>query len=211
MPLGASRVEGARPVFESYRYELWKLLVDGGWEFDFIGTKKDDFPYEDYAELSFDNDHEGRSGFTSVQILAEIEEWIEIAGAPDIVLFSSPGGNDILGESATYSEILSNINNIIDIIQESNPNVTIVIEKLAPGKTIFMTEELQEAFDRMQEDVVTISEIQTTNTSKVITVDMATGFDDSHLADVIHYNEKGALFIAERYYDILVDILVELE
>ena len=32
LPLGASRVEGARPDFESYRYELWKLLEEGGWE-----------------------------------------------------------------------------------------------------------------------------------------------------------------------------------
>ena len=33
MALGASRVEGARPEFESYRYELWKQLIDGGFEF----------------------------------------------------------------------------------------------------------------------------------------------------------------------------------
>ena len=26
MPLGASRVEGARPEYESFRYELWKQL-----------------------------------------------------------------------------------------------------------------------------------------------------------------------------------------
>lgn len=33
MPLGASRVQGFSPWFESYRYELWKDLIDGGWEF----------------------------------------------------------------------------------------------------------------------------------------------------------------------------------
>ncbi|MFK7952374.1 MAG: hypothetical protein AB8B73_05975, partial [Ekhidna sp.] len=34
LPLGASRVEGARPEFESYRYELWKDLKENDWTFD---------------------------------------------------------------------------------------------------------------------------------------------------------------------------------
>jgi len=36
---------------------------------------------------------------------------------------------------------------------------------------------------------------------------MYTGFNDSYLADVLHYNQSGAEFIANRYYDVLVDIL----
>jgi len=35
--LGASRVEGARPEYESFRYELWKDLVENDLTFDFIG------------------------------------------------------------------------------------------------------------------------------------------------------------------------------
>jgi hypothetical protein len=30
LPLGASRVEGAKPLYESYRYELWKDLKENG-------------------------------------------------------------------------------------------------------------------------------------------------------------------------------------
>ena len=33
LPLGASRVEGARPNYESYRYELWKDLKENYWTF----------------------------------------------------------------------------------------------------------------------------------------------------------------------------------
>jgi lysophospholipase L1-like esterase len=36
---------------------------------------------------------------------------------------------------------------------------------------------------------------------------MATGFTDGMLADDIHYNQAGAAFIAERYYDKLVPFL----
>ena len=36
---------------------------------------------------------------------------------------------------------------------------------------------------------------------------MFTGFNDGLLADYAHYNESGADFIANRYYNVLVNIL----
>ena len=141
MPLGASRVQGARPVFESYRYELWKLLVDGGWDFDYLGTQDDEAAYPDHAGMSFDDDHEGRGGWTSGQIRNGINGWIAQAGAPDIVLFSSPGGNDAL-QNRPYDQALENINAIIDALQTANPEVTILIEQLAPAVEAEMTGDL---------------------------------------------------------------------
>lgn len=208
MALGASRVEGDRPEFESYRYELWKRLVDGGWNFDLIGTQCDLASYPSHSGLSFDFNHEGRGGYTSGQILEGIEGWLDSAGAPDIVLLSSPGGNDgLIG--LPIDDAFQNINAIIDAIQVANPNVTIVIEQLAPGRSDIMTTDLITYFNQMQDEVVSIAADQTTTTSQVLTVDMVTGFGDSLLADDVHYNEAGADFIAERYYDVLVGLLEE--
>ena len=207
MPLGASRVEGDRPNYESYRYELWKLLIDGNWDFDYVGTQTDNAEYPTYSGLNFDTDHEGRGGWTAELILSQIENWLnEVEDMPDVVLFSSPGGNDALG-GTEYETILSNVNSIIDIIQEANPNVTVVIENLAPANSIIMVPPLTNYFDNWSEDVVTLAQQQSTSTSQVITVDMYTGFNDSYLADALHYNESGAAFIANRYYDVLVDVL----
>ena len=36
---------------------------------------------------------------------------------------------------------------------------------------------------------------------------MFSGFNDSLLADDVHYNEDGAKFIAGRYFDLLVNYL----
>ncbi|NJK82714.1 MAG: hypothetical protein HC892_11625 [Saprospiraceae bacterium] len=207
MPLGASRVEGASPAFESFRYELWKSLVAGGWDFDYIGTRTDKFSYEGIPDLPFDPDHEGRGGWTSGEILKGIGSWIRAVGAPDIVLFSSPGGNDILNGLATYDKTVSNINAIIDTLQAVNPNVVIIIEQLAPGKSSFMTPKTTADFNKMQQEVLTIAAEQTNTTSKVLTVDMFTGFNDTYLADDVHYNEVGAKFIADRYYTVLQGIL----
>ena len=206
MPLGASRVEGNRPDFESYRYELWKLLIDGNWDFDFIGSEDDSAFYPDYSGLSFDNDHEGRGGWTSGDILGGINDWLDETGSPDIVLFSSPGGNDAL-QGLPYDEAIANINEIIDALQVNNPNVTIIMDQFAPARSDLMTPQLTSYFEQINEDVITIASEQSTNTSSVLIVDMATDFEDSLLADDVHYNEAGATFVASRYYNILVNIL----
>ena len=46
LPIGDSRVQGARPEFESYRYELWKNLVAESYSIDFVGPEIDraDYP-----------------------------------------------------------------------------------------------------------------------------------------------------------------------
>lgn len=208
MPLGASRVEGNRPEFESYRYELWKLLENEGWEFDFIGTMQDDASYPNVNGKQFDPDHEGRGGFTSGQILNNIEEWLNQAGSPDIVLFSSPGGNDAL-QNLSYTEAVANINAIIDAIQAKNPNVTILIEQMAPALSSEMTPTLSNYFNQMQQEVITIASQQSTATSQVIALDMFTDFTDAMLADDVHYNEAGASFIASRYYTALTEVMIQ--
>lgn len=206
MTLGASRVQGARPFFESYRYELWKDLIDGNWSFDFIGTQKDEGLYEDYKSYCFDIDHQGKSGWTSKQINDNIEVWLEQTETPDIVLFSSPGGNDAI-QGVSIEEILPNINAIIDKIQANNPNATILIEQMAPPKSTFLTLDLKETFEQMKGIIEKIVVEKSTDGSKVILVDMATGFTDDYLADNLHYNAAGATFIATRYYDKLVPLL----
>lgn len=210
LPLGASRVEGAQPAFESFRYELWKDLIDGGWTFDYIGTRSDPASYPAYNGLNFDRDHEGRGGFTAPEILSELRGWLEPGSrevAPDIVLFSSPGGNDAL-QNLPYASTLAGINGIIDLLQEANPEVTILMELIAPGRSDFMTAEMTAYFDRLNQELPTIATQQSTASSSVIVVDMVTGFSDSLLADEVHYNEAGAVFVAQRYYQVLQGILV---
>lgn len=209
LPLGASRVEGFRPHFESYRYELWKDLKAGGWTFDYIGTRSDPSNYPVFNGQAFDVDHEGRGGYTSGEILDGLPEWLSQTGAPDIVLFSSPGGNDMLNGLSSFDQTVSNINEIIDLLQESNTAVTIIIEELAPGTTSFMTPEFTADFNTMQQVVREIASQQSTTTSQVLTVDMFTGFTDAMLADEVHYNEAGAIFIADRYLDVLITVLEE--
>ena len=206
LALGASRVEGARPIFESYRYELWKDLKENNWIFDFIGTQTDASSYPIFNNMNFDIDHEGRGGWTSGEILDDLGDWLNQTGSADIVLLSSPGGNDAL-QGLPYSQAVSNINNIIDILRADNPNITIILEQMAPGRTDIMNAELTGFFTQMQQEVLNIVVNKTTTTSPLIAIDMFTGFNDGLLADDVHYNEAGAEFIANRYYNVLANVL----
>lgn len=207
LPLGASRVQGAHPHYESYRYALWQDLIDGEWDFDIVGSVKDDAYYKKYKGLRFDNDHEGRGGWTSTEIRVGLPYWLSLIAPPDIVLFSSPGGNDILqGEEITT--IVENVSEIISMLREANPNVTIIIEEMAPGKKQFMIDQgLYDPMVRVRNEIRIIAASRSSLQSKISVVDMHTGFHDSLLADDVHYNTAGAEFIASRYYEVLVNEL----
>lgn len=145
-------------------------------------------------------------GWTSGQILNSLESALLETGVPDIILFSSAGGNDIL-DGLPYENIIENINDIIDLFQDRNPEIVILIEQLAPDKTSFMTPELTAIFDQAVLDVETIALEQSNDDSQVIPVNMYDGFQDRYLSDDIHYNEEGAKFIAKRYYEVLQTVL----
>lgn len=206
LPLGASRVEGGRPEYESFRYELWKDLKENNWIFDFIGTQTDDAAYPTFNSNTFDQDHEGRGGWTSGEILNGLNDWLNQTGSPDIVLLSSPGGNDAL-QAMPYDQAVGNINAIIDVLQADNPNIIIIIEQMAPGRSDIMTPELTSFFEQMQSEVLNIAATQTTTSSQVIAIDMFTGFNDGLLADDVHYNQAGAEFITDKYYQVLINVL----
>jgi hypothetical protein len=59
----------------------------------------------------------------------------------------------------------------------------------------------------MQNEVADMAETMSTESSRVIAVDMHTGFSDELLADDVHYNVAGAEFIASRYYEVLAGVL----
>ncbi len=207
LPIGASRVEGGRPDYESYRYELWKRLIDSGVDFDLVGSYCDEAMYPSYMDFSFDGNHEGIGGNTSGDILNRIDQWLPIVQEATHVLISSPGGNDAL-EGLDFQNALDNIHLIIDTMQAVNPSITILIEQLAPARSEAMTQDLTTFFNQMNSAVISLANQKSTPQSQVISVDMASGFNDSYYADDVHYNTEGAKEIARRYFSILQNVLL---
>ena len=192
--------EEENDFFESYRYELWKNLVDNNYNFDFVGRQKDYGNYEEYSGQEFDNDHEGGGGFESEDVLANIDEVLAAISSPDIILLSI-GGNDLLDGGNPPSEPIANIVELVEKLQTHNSNITIFLERIAPANSETMTSSLTTNLNDFNSQIISIADNLTTNTSKVIALDMNTNFNESYLADDVHYNEAGAKFIADIYFD----------
>ena len=186
--------------YESYRYELWKKCISNNYTIDFIGMQYDDGNYPDFNGFSFDRDHEGIGGIETEGVLDNIDEVLQQVNDFNIVLLCI-GGNDLLNGIDDPQTAIDNIHLIIDAIQNAHPDVTIFIEKIAPGNNEIMTPEFQLKLDEFNQLIAALAPIQTNANSNVIVVDMYTGFTENLLADDVHYNQEGALFIAERYFN----------
>ncbi|MEM8861348.1 MAG: GDSL-type esterase/lipase family protein, partial [Chloroflexota bacterium] len=199
LPLGDSRVQGSRPEYESYRYELWKNLIDNGWSFDFVGQRTDGASYDDYLGQPFDTDHEGTSGATTTDILNTLSAYQNNPNSPsfDVVLLGI-GGNDLI-QFADAADVFDRINQIIDELQTLNPNVVIFVEQIAPGLSILTPPNLMDQYEAYNADIATLATAQTDGSSTVIVIDMTDGWSDAYLADPVHYNAAGAKFIADKY------------
>ena len=103
----------------------------------------------------------------------------------------------------SYDNAIENVKSIINKLQNKNPKYfTIFVEKMAPAKSFFMTNSLSNFISKLHVDIETIALENSTTTSQVIVVGiMYTSFNDDMLADDVHYNNKGADFIASRYLE----------
>jgi len=203
--LGDSRVEGSE-TYDSYRYELWKDLIDCSWDFDFVGAEIDPILYPSYQNNTFDENHQGIGGHTTYDVLSELPYVLSDIGIVDIVLICT-GGNDALNEgSSSIPDALENINSIIELLQSNNPQVLILIEQIAPGLNSMMTSDLTQALYTLNSGIEQLADNQTTITSNVIAIDMSYEWQDSYLADDVHYNSIGAEIVATRYTDALKTI-----
>ena len=201
LPLGDSRVEGNRPDYESYRYELWKNFVANDWPIDFVGTRKDEGNYTTVQGTEFDRDHEGTGGAQTTDILRTLET-IAPENTPSIVLLGI-GGNDLLDSEKTVAETINNIEKIIQLLQNRNEHITIFLEQIAPAQSNFMTDAFKDSLNQFNAQILAIGNAQTTANSKIIVIDMAANWSDEYMADAVHYNEIGAKVVADKYFDVI--------
>lgn len=184
--------------YESYRYELWKKCVQNNFQIDFIGQQFDDGTYPNFMGVSFDRDHEGIGGIESEGVLNNIEEVLLQTNDLDAVLLCV-GGNDLLGGDDPQT-VIDNIALIIDEIQNQFPNIIIFLEQIAPGNNETMTNDLSLKLSEFNDLIYQTATAYSNQNTSVIAVDMNTNFTVNLLADDVHYNQDGAVFVAEQYF-----------
>jgi|GEM_PF-1615411 hypothetical protein len=212
MPLGNS-ITQANSTHQSYRYPLWKKLIDDNLSFDYVGTminnKYGNPVWPDYKGQVFDQNHEGHWGWRADQILyghpsapseLYLALWLETY-TPEIALIHL-GSNDIIQYQSVESTI-SDLQEVIITIRNANPDVVILLAQLIPT-TLPVNAQITE----LNLQIPAIAETMSDPESPIYIVDQNTGFDpNADTYDGIHPNETGEEKMAQKWRDAILEAI----
>lgn len=201
LALGNSITEGS-----SYRYHLWKKLVDAEYDHTFIGLRsEEDHGYPDYKGLRFTDKHQGVSGITAIDVAEEeISAWLDQLFTPDVVLVHL-GTNDaeaIFEEDASVEQVINSMRSILEALRNKNANVVIYLAQIIPLNTEFP--EQNELVPVLNARYAELANELNTSESPILLVDCHTGFSTADLEDAWHPNETGSEKMAQRFAEALL-------
>ena len=211
LPLGDS-ITASNTANLGYRYYLWKSLVQRGTKFNMIGSRdfnsggNPTFPKVDGQR--FDSDHEGHSGWRSLEILrgkssepenGYLSKWLEAYDREVDVALVHLGTNDAtkgssLDRTFDADETACNLIEIVYTLRQFNPSVTVLLSKIIPLSSS-KNANVRAINEKVQDLVASLN----TKRSKVVLVDNYTGFDRDWLYDGVHPNAAGQKFIAGNF------------
>lgn len=220
LPLGDS-ITQAEINRASYRYNLWKKLVDSEIKFDLVGSmrkQQDKYskgvpPQPDYKGLRFDRDHEGHFAWATEEIFngrdfdngsgsGRLQDWLQGYDA-DIALIHL-GSNDAFNRHSNESTI-QDLEQVIKILRADNPNVIVLLSKLIP--TTRKPDDAA-AIESLNAVIPQMAEKFSTDNSPIIIVDQFSGFDaGTQTYDGVHPNEAGEEKMAQVWFDAIMQVV----
>ncbi|BAZ08398.1 G-D-S-L family lipolytic protein [Calothrix sp. NIES-4071] len=196
MPLGDSITQGFVGQ-DSYRRPLWFDLKNAGYNVDFIGSVRWTTEGITPPTPDFDLDNEGHGGWTSDQLLDNVDEFAS-SNRPDVVLLHI-GTNDLNIDRSPES-IINNIGGIIQKLRNENQNVKVLLAQIIPDGSPDRSAPLNALIPGLAASI-------STTQSPVIVVDQYTGFNLSDTLDTFHPNSTGEWKMATRWFDTLKTVL----
>lgn len=199
-PIGDSITRGgleADSPNPSYRYYLWTMLRNGGYDVDFVGSTTD----PNFQNFMFDQDHDGYSGYTT-GLLADDMDRILMSYTPDIVLLYI-GTNDVL-HPVPMKDRIGNVDRIVSSLRQKNPNVRLVIAQISPTADAFRN--ANSGLDEYNAELLRYAERKTSITSPIVIVDMNTAWSPTmfNQEDGVHPNTEGDIQLAQRWANALI-------
>ncbi len=207
MPLGNS-ITSALSDEACYRRYLDHRLHREGLLFDLVGSRhwlrnESRRP----QRYDYDWDHEGHWAREADWLLQRVGGYARRA-RPDLVLMHV-GTNDILHEQGTKEQVvertLREIGAIIDTLRAVNPNVRILVAQIIPTRRGGMVDE---KIRLLNERLPWLVKMKQDACSPVRIVDQWTDLvPREDLQDNYHVNRQGALKMADKWYEAVMDIL----
>ncbi len=197
VPLGNSitQAETTSPGANSYRRNLWNKLINSGYSVDFVGSLNTDDMGSAFPDASFDHDHEGHWGWRADQIVTYLAGWL--AGyTPDVALLHI-GTNDAY-QNNTVSSTIGEIEAIIGILRNDNPNITVFLAQILPLQDVVKNAKV----DGINSELVNLASHLNQTQSRIILVDHNSGWKiTEYTYDNVHPNETGEEIMAQRWFN----------
>lgn len=212
--LGNSITNGV-DVFNSYRRDLWFMLHQGNYNFDFIGSWSKHHMGTEVPNPDFDMDHEGHSGWT-LQDIFQVPDWDSARGniniwlksyTPDMVLVEL-GTNDVF-HCRKLPDIMADMAKLVTVLRAKNPAVRIFIAQIPPLGNKWASQKLCKNDTTYDQSLRTFNQAIpgfvrkcTTKVSPVIVVDQYSGINPAiDTFDDIHPNNRGEQIMAQRWFN----------
>jgi len=198
--------EKRQPTY-SYRYPLWKMLVDAGTNFECVGSLNIGFEsnpnWADYKGHSFARAHEGHWGWKTSEVADKLPKWIQ-GYTPDIAMVLL-GGNDMTGKtpdewSKNIESVREAMRSIFATLRRKNPKVVILLGQCYSE---------WEPFPQLRVAMTDLAKTETTVPSPVVVVDHSLGWvsdpqkPDTDTVDWVHPNPQGDEKLARHWFTAL--------
>jgi serralysin len=198
LAIGDSITSGEHPIEPTpgaYRLQLQNDFVADDLSVDFIGSQTNQ-----ETDLN-DPEHEGHPGWTINKLTALLDQGLLTDYQPDIVLLMA-GTNDVLRHDQA-SEVIDDLNQIIDRLQAELPSVPILVSSIPPiDPTLSKGEQRASVVEEVNAQ---LPELVEQKGSQVTYVNGGGSLDlDDLVADGIHPNAAGYQEIGDAWYDSLV-------
>jgi lysophospholipase L1-like esterase len=192
MPVGDSITKGhLQSDTGGYRDDLWNLLTNKGYNFDFVGNQS-------RGDGKFDKDHAGIGGERIDQVSDRIHGLLNNYH-PDVVLLMI-GTNDIL-QNNKLEDAPNRLSQLIDQITTESPNTQLFIGSIPPDKNA----ERQKLVDKYNSAIPGIVKSKKAAGKNVTFVDISSPMNIDDLEDDVHPTPTGNNKIARSWYEAIRD------
>jgi lysophospholipase L1-like esterase len=215
MPLGDGITAGS-----CMRAFLWKELRDNAYPaFDFVGSR---VSTDTCIPTEYDKDSEGHSGYRVSDLLSATSQHTDPGGDPytgssadlaawfdgrpaDIVLMLF-GSNDFLSTTHSAADVQNAYSAILAKLRSVNARVTLLVGLLPPMAANKCGSSCASRLADLNAAMPGWALSASTADSRVVVVDLFTGFDVENTSDGIKPNDVGAQFLADQWYTALAEL-----
>lgn len=199
LPLGDSITQGDAS-YQSYRYPLWKKLVDRSANVDLVGSIDTNYngnpQWPDYMGKQFDRDHEGHWGWKVEEVIDKVDGWLA-SYTPDIVLMHL-GTNDMFRDD-DIDETVVELKELVTHLRAANPRVIVFVAE--PILANYKVQSLALLRDAIAVSMPGFS----TDASPLFLVDQGAGFSvELNTHDGVHPNASGEELMAQKWIDAMI-------